>query len=307
MPRIRSIKPEFWDSPGTIAASLRGRLLYIAMWNWADDYGIGDGNLPRLISFAFPGDDVPAADLPQLSAEMSDRFGVVWFLHEGRPYYWIPSWEKHQRTEKKARQRVPFPEVGKPAPDQGRGKSDASGGSSFPPRGSSGVGTRGTGEQGELGELEEQGEIPSSPLREEERRRRRRRRSGRRRRRGRRSRFSPQLPPRTEPKKPRGRKTYPEAFERFWAAYPRKDDKADAAKAWETHVPAEDADAVIAGAARYAADPNRAPGYTKLPGTWLRAGSWENGPLPPRAETQQQKLQSSRGETLAALERMGVA
>ncbi|EUA31270.1 bacteriophage gp78 domain protein [Mycobacterium xenopi 3993] len=42
MPRIRTIKPEFWDSPDTAAADLRTRLLYIAMWNWADDYGIGD-------------------------------------------------------------------------------------------------------------------------------------------------------------------------------------------------------------------------------------------------------------------------
>ena len=39
MPRIRTIKPEFWDSPGTASASLRIRLLFIAMWNWADDHG----------------------------------------------------------------------------------------------------------------------------------------------------------------------------------------------------------------------------------------------------------------------------
>lgn len=109
-------------------------------------------------------------------------------------------------------------------------------------------------------------------------------------------------------KPPRGgRKTYPEAFERFWDVYPRRDDKADAAKAWQAALRNASAEEITAGAARYRDDPNRTPAYTKLPGTWLRAGSWENGPLPPRADTQQQKLQSSRGETLAALERMGVA
>jgi hypothetical protein len=40
VPRIRSIKPEFWDSPSTASASVRVRLLFIAMWNWADDHGV---------------------------------------------------------------------------------------------------------------------------------------------------------------------------------------------------------------------------------------------------------------------------
>jgi hypothetical protein len=34
MARIRTIKPEFWDSPSTARASLRARLFFIAMWNW---------------------------------------------------------------------------------------------------------------------------------------------------------------------------------------------------------------------------------------------------------------------------------
>ena len=50
--RIRTIKPEFWDSGDTARATLRARLLYIAMWNYADDYGIGDASPIRLIGFA---------------------------------------------------------------------------------------------------------------------------------------------------------------------------------------------------------------------------------------------------------------
>lgn len=103
MPRIRSIKPDFWDSADTASADLRTRLLYIAMWNWADDYGIGDGHPGRIITFAFPNDDIPAADYPRLLADVSSAFGVVFFNYLGRPYYTIPGWDKHQRTEKKAK------------------------------------------------------------------------------------------------------------------------------------------------------------------------------------------------------------
>ncbi len=39
---------------------------------------------------------------------------------------------------------------------------------------------------------------------------------------------------------------------------------------------------IIAGALRYRHDPNRDPTYTQTPGPWLRAGRWEDDPLPPR-------------------------
>lgn len=103
MPRIRTIKPEFWDSPDTAKAELRTRLLYIAMWNWADDYGIGDATAGRLINFAFPNDDLSAADYPRILADVSRDFAVVFFTFAGRPYYVIPAWDEHQRTEKKAK------------------------------------------------------------------------------------------------------------------------------------------------------------------------------------------------------------
>ncbi len=106
MPRIRTIKPDFWDSADTAGADLRTRLLFIAMWNWADDYGIGDATPVRVIGFAFPNDEIPVSDYPRLLSDVSDHFGVVYFRHEGRPpFYAIPSWSKHQRTEKRAKPR----------------------------------------------------------------------------------------------------------------------------------------------------------------------------------------------------------
>lgn len=110
MARIRSVKPEFWDSPSTAKAGLRARLLYIAMWNWADDWGIGDANPRRLLSFAFPSDgdaEVEPRNFRHLAEEVVRCYGVKFYEVEGREYYEIPAWEEHQRTEKRAQRKNP--------------------------------------------------------------------------------------------------------------------------------------------------------------------------------------------------------
>lgn len=74
-----------------------------------------------------------------------------------------------------------------------------------------------------------------------------------------------------------------EAFERFWAAYPRGHGKGAARKAWPKAVRvAGDAELIIAGASRFAADPNRDDAYTPHASTWLNAERWNDPPLPPR-------------------------
>jgi hypothetical protein len=164
MARIRTIKPEFWSSPSMAGLNPWGRLLFIALWNWADDTGRGTANPKELAGFAFPNDDeIGAAELPTLLAEIRGRFGVVFYEVAGRRYYAIPTWEKHQRNERRAKSRYPAPEDGieydpgpQSPPDQPKseapqfvtevpaeivGTSDAAHGSSGP----------GTGEQGNRG------------------------------------------------------------------------------------------------------------------------------------------------------------
>jgi hypothetical protein len=157
--RIRTIKPEFWDSPDTARASLRARLLYISMWNLADDYGVGDGNFKRIIGFAFPNDEIGVSEIPRLIAEVSRTFSVMFFDYEGRPYYWIPSWETHQRTEKRAKQRVPFPDNPKTLTSSGEMSGD---GNSAESLGSPGAGTGEQGNRG-TGERELENTCPAKP------------------------------------------------------------------------------------------------------------------------------------------------
>lgn len=83
-----------------------------------------------------------------------------------------------------------------------------------------------------------------------------------------------------------------EAFARFWNEYPRKEAKAAARKAWAKAVKIADPQMIIDGAARFACDVNRDPGFTPHPATWLNAGRWEDEPLPPRGG---QPPQLSRG------------
>jgi hypothetical protein len=145
--RIRTIKPDFWSSPGVGRCSLRARLLYIAMWNWADDYGIGTSNPKELMSFAFPNDDdVTAKDFPALRKEVQNNFDVVFYTVRERPYYCIPSWDEHQRTERKAKRYNPLPEQADSCSDKGEqdsvGSSDKTQGTSDDLLGESALGSR---------------------------------------------------------------------------------------------------------------------------------------------------------------------
>lgn len=75
------------------------------------------------------------------------------------------------------------------------------------------------------------------------------------------------------------------AFEQFWSAYPRKTDKAAARRIFNRIKP-ELWPEVIAGAVRYAHDPNLPESvFQKHPKTWLNAEAWDNPPLPPRKKT----------------------
>ena len=120
MPRIRTIKPEFWSSPGIETTSPWSRLLFIAMWNWADDAGRGTCQLRELQAFAFPYDEedvspevATMAGFKRTLAEVRDQYHVAFYKVDGRPYYAIPSWRKHQRNERTAKSKYPGPEEGK--------------------------------------------------------------------------------------------------------------------------------------------------------------------------------------------------
>ena len=75
-------------------------------------------------------------------------------------------------------------------------------------------------------------------------------------------------------------------FEKFWNAYPRKVAKKTAYKAWLNIVSPDLVDTVIAGAIRFAHDPNLpVEQFVPHPATWLRSERWNDGPLPERVKS----------------------
>ncbi|MDJ0010119.1 hypothetical protein [Gordonia alkanivorans] len=110
MPRIRAIKPEFWSSPSH-PIDPWARLLYVAMWNWADDAGVGTANLKELAGFAFPNDDhIDVGAMRRMCADIAAHYGAQFYTVAGRPYFSIPSWREHQKFDKRRDGRHPGPE-----------------------------------------------------------------------------------------------------------------------------------------------------------------------------------------------------
>jgi hypothetical protein len=78
-------------------------------------------------------------------------------------------------------------------------------------------------------------------------------------------------------------------FEVFWKAFPRKVGKQAAEKAYAKAIKTTEENVIIAGALRYADDPNRVDTFTAHPTTWLNAGRWADEPLPERIKTGEEK------------------
>ena len=119
MARIRTIKPEFFTSPDTAKASVEARLFYIALWCWADDWGIGEANLNALLGFAFPEDDQrERKEIQSLCKEVANTYGTLFYENNGRYFYQIPAWEDHQKTQRRAKRKNPTADDPESQPDK---------------------------------------------------------------------------------------------------------------------------------------------------------------------------------------------
>ena len=162
MARIRTIKPEFFTSPDTAKASVEARLFYIALWCWADDWGIGEANLNALLGFAFPEDDQrERKEIQSLCKEVANTYGTLFYENNGRYFYQIPAWEDHQKTQRRAKRKNPTADDPESQPDKRiydeqevseftQGNSETMQGNDQ--EGTGEQGNRGTGEQGNMSE-----------------------------------------------------------------------------------------------------------------------------------------------------------
>lgn len=101
MARMRSLKPEFWlDRKLARSLSRDERMLYLGLWNQADEHGRAQAD-PRLIKgqvFPFD-DDLTDAHVAEMLKRLDDAGVAELYDFEGDPYLFLPKLARHQRLE----------------------------------------------------------------------------------------------------------------------------------------------------------------------------------------------------------------
>ncbi len=261
MARIRTIKPEFFTSLTVASLSLEARLTFIGLWTHVDDEGrcVDDA---RLIKAAvWPLDDRLAGDVELDLKALTESSLILRYKVGERSFLAVRTWREHQRINRPTPSRIP------PPPDDA---ADAS----------------------KVSDQQEEGRQPGETsahdfLREDSVRAH-----------GADSEGSPPERKGKEQGKEQGkeeragasaRRTSARAdalFEEFWAAYPRKEAKGAARKAWDKAVTRASAETIAAAAVRYRDQAGREPQYTAHAATWLNADRWTDEPTPARSTNQ---------------------
>lgn len=93
MARNRMIKPEFWKDDALSEVSPYTRLLYIALWNFSDDFGYLEYRLKKIKVECLPYDDI---DIDKLLQELVniDKIEISGGI------IWLKNFTKHQRVDK---------------------------------------------------------------------------------------------------------------------------------------------------------------------------------------------------------------
>ncbi len=114
--RIRSIKPEFWRSRDITSLPVPDRLLFVGLWSYVDDNGVGRDEEPSIIADLFADDMFrdsreTVARVSRGLQTLSDAGLIARYTHDGRPFLYITTWESHQRIDRPAKPRFPRPDA----------------------------------------------------------------------------------------------------------------------------------------------------------------------------------------------------
>ena len=108
--RIRTIKPEFWRSDDIAALSIEDRLLFIGLWSYVDDNGVGRDE-PQLIQCdLYPLDTFTEGSLRTHGGLMRlSQQGLITRYKDptGHKYIQVNNWDKHQKINRPSKPRFP--------------------------------------------------------------------------------------------------------------------------------------------------------------------------------------------------------
>ena len=96
MPRIRTIKPKFWNDVKIGKLSRDARLIYVGMWNFADDNGTIIGDHTWLKSNILPFDELKPGEFKKWIDELIKTKRIIQIDEQGETFFHIPSFRNHQ-------------------------------------------------------------------------------------------------------------------------------------------------------------------------------------------------------------------
>ena len=101
MPRIRTIKPQFWLDENLGKLPRDARLLYIGLWNLSDDTGVFEWRPMRIKVQLFPYDlDITESTIQEWLDLLITSGDVQQFSTNRNSFGFIPSFLKHQEIKK---------------------------------------------------------------------------------------------------------------------------------------------------------------------------------------------------------------
>ena len=110
--RIRSIKPEFWTSDDITELAIEDRFLFIGLWSYVDDNGVGRDEEHLIVASLFPRDMFldPRETVARVQRGLSNLAAkglILRYQADGKAYLEITTWKTHQRIDKPNNPRFP--------------------------------------------------------------------------------------------------------------------------------------------------------------------------------------------------------
>jgi hypothetical protein len=108
--RIRTIKPEFWSNEKVMNSSRNSRLLFIGLWNYADDAGRIADSAKTIKAQIFPGDDDVNSEMVRgMIDDLASNGLLQKYEVDGRGYLQVTGWD-HQRIDRPRPSKIPPPD-----------------------------------------------------------------------------------------------------------------------------------------------------------------------------------------------------
>ncbi len=99
MARNRMIKSEFWSSEQVLNCSLEARLLFIGLWNFADDNGIYPASYIKLKAQVLPNDNSKEDVISWINELIGNKL-LLEYTVDNNKYWIVTGWNKHQKIDK---------------------------------------------------------------------------------------------------------------------------------------------------------------------------------------------------------------